>query len=77
MQARRSRAANANALVDTDGRALLVEPHPADVQDRDGGAALLAVSRPIRPFVERVLADGAYDSDRGRRRLLRHARDRP
>ena len=30
-----------HALVDTDGRALLVEPHPADVQDRDGGAALL------------------------------------
>ena len=38
-----------HALVDTDGRALLVEPHPADVQDRDGGAALLAVSRPISP----------------------------
>ena len=53
-----------HALVDTDGRALLVEPHPADVQDRDGGAALLAVSRPIFPFVERVFADGAYDSDR-------------
>ena len=34
------------------------------MQDRDGGAALLAVSRPIFPFVERVFADGAYDSDR-------------
>lgn len=27
-----------HALVYTDGRALLVELHPADIQDRDGGA---------------------------------------
>jgi transposase len=33
-----------HALVDVDGRALLVEPHAADVQDRDGGAALLCIS---------------------------------
>jgi putative transposase len=33
-----------HALVDSDGRALLVEPHTADVQDRDGGGALLQVS---------------------------------
>ena len=26
-----------HALVDTDGRALLIEPHPASIQDRDGG----------------------------------------
>ena len=43
-----------HTLVDTDGRALLVEPHPADVQDRDGGAARLAVSRTIFAFVQRV-----------------------
>lgn len=36
-----------HALVDSDGRALLVEPHVADVQDRDGGDALLQVSRPL------------------------------
>jgi len=53
-----------HALVDTDGRALMVEPHPADIQDRDGGAALLRASRPIFPFVERVFADGGYDSAR-------------
>ena len=35
-----------HALVDTDGRALLLEPHPANIQDRDGGSALLQVSRP-------------------------------
>ena len=53
-----------HALVDTDGRPLMVEPHPADIQDRDGGAALLRASRPIFPFVERVFADGGYDSAR-------------
>ena len=26
-----------HALVDTDGRPLVLEPHPADIQDRDGG----------------------------------------
>ncbi len=36
-----------HALVDTDGRPLLIEPHTADVQDRDGGGALLKVSRSL------------------------------
>jgi transposase len=26
-----------HALVDTDGRGLVIEPHPASIQDRDGG----------------------------------------
>src|ERR1700734_1526793 len=34
-----------HALVDTDGRGLVLEPHPASVQDRDGGCALLSLSR--------------------------------
>ena len=55
-----------HALVDTDGRALLIEPHSAGVQDRDGGAALLRASRPIFPLVERVFADAAYDCERVR-----------
>ena len=53
-----------HALVDTDGRALLIEPHRADIQDRDGGAALLKMSRSIFPFIERVFADGGYTGDR-------------
>ena len=32
-----------HALVDTDGRGLVLEPHPASVQDRDGGGPLLRV----------------------------------
>lgn len=31
-------------LVDTDGRALLVEPHPADIQDQDAGGPLLQMA---------------------------------
>ena len=34
-----------HALVDTDGRGLLIEPHPASIQDRDGGGPLLQASR--------------------------------
>ena len=30
-----------HALVDTDGRGLVLEPHPASIQDRDGGEPLL------------------------------------
>ena len=32
-------------MVDTDGRALKLQAHPADIQDRDGGRALLRASR--------------------------------
>ena len=34
-----------HALVDTDGRGLLIEPHPASIQDRDGGSAPIEVVR--------------------------------
>lgn len=53
-----------HALVDTDGRALIVEPHPASIQDRDGGGPLLAISRRLFPFIERVFADAGYDHER-------------
>ena len=45
-----------HALVDTDGRPLLVEPHTANGQDRDGGGALLQISRGLFPFIEKVWA---------------------
>ena len=44
-----------HALVDTDGRGLVLEPHPASVQDRDGGGPLLRASRRIFPFIQRGL----------------------
>jgi transposase len=49
-----------HALVDTDGRGLVIEPHPANVQDRDGGGPLLRASRRIFPLIQRVFADSGY-----------------
>ena len=49
-----------HALVDTDGRGLVLEPHPASVQDRDGGGPLLRASRQSFPFIERVFGDSGY-----------------
>jgi transposase len=53
-----------HALVDTDGRGLVLEPHPASIQDRDGGGPLLAASRRFFPFIERAFADAGYDHER-------------
>jgi putative transposase len=53
-----------HVLVDTDGRGLVLEPHPASIQDRDGGGPLLQASRSIFPFIERVFADGGYAGER-------------
>src|SRR3546814_9313042 len=55
-----------HAMVDTDGRALIILVHPADVQDRDGAVPLLQQSRQRHPFVARAYADSAYNSDRVR-----------
>jgi transposase len=53
-----------HALVDADGRALLNQPHCANIENRDGGVALLQMSRSFLPFIERVFADGGYTGDR-------------
>jgi transposase len=53
-----------HALVDTDGRGLVLEPHPASIQDRDGGGPLLRVSRRIFPFIQRVFADSGYAGEK-------------
>src|SRR5215211_8556344 len=53
-----------HALVDTDGRALLLVPHPASVQDRDGAGPMLQASRRSFPFLSRVFADAGYASER-------------
>ena len=41
-----------HALVDTDGRALKLQAHAADIQDRDGAGPLLRASRPSWLFVQ-------------------------
>jgi len=52
------------ALVDTDGRALVLDPQRADVQDRDGAVPVLKHSRRSYPFIAKVFADAGYAGDR-------------
>lgn len=53
-----------HALVDTDGRALKLHVHAADIQDRDGAGPLLRASRPRWPFVRLTFADAGYQGPR-------------
>lgn len=52
------------AIVDMDGRALVLDPQPADVQDRDGAVPVLRLSRKSFPFVAKAFADMGYSGDR-------------
>lgn len=52
-----------HALVDTDGRAVMLQIHPADIQDRDGAVPLLTASRAPFPFISQVFADSAYSGE--------------
>ncbi|WP_244470461.1 IS5 family transposase [Microvirga vignae] len=47
-------------MVDTDGRGLILEPQPADVQDRDGAPVVLRLSRGSFPFIDKAFADSGY-----------------
>lgn len=51
-------------MVDTDGRGLILEPQPADVQDRDGAPVVLRLSRRSFPFITKAFADAGYAGDR-------------
>ena len=53
-----------HAMVDTDGRALKLHVHAADIQDRDGAGPLLRASRPSWPFVLLAYADAGYQGPR-------------
>ncbi len=47
-------------MVDTDGRGLILEPQPADVQDRDGAPIVLRLSRRSFPFIAKASADMGF-----------------
>jgi putative transposase len=53
-----------HALVDTDGRGLELQVHPASVQDRDGAVPVLQASRARFPFIQKVFADSIYAGER-------------
>ena len=50
-----------HVLVDTQGLLLHSIVTAADVQDRDGGLALLATLFGLFPYLKRLFADGAYE----------------
>ena len=52
------------AMVDMNGRALVLDPQPADVQDRDGAVPVLRLSRKSFPFVAKTFANMGYSGDR-------------
>ena len=47
-------------LVDTQGLLMRAIVHAADIQDRDGGALLMATVFGAFPFLTRLFADGGY-----------------
>jgi transposase len=51
-------------MVDTDGRALVLQIQPASVQDRDGAVPVLKQSRRAFPFVTKAFADAGYAGER-------------
>jgi transposase len=52
-----------HAMVDADGRALVLQAHSADLQDCDGAVPLLKASHKASPFVERAFADSGYRAE--------------
>jgi putative transposase len=53
-----------HALVDTDGRGLVIEPIRRASKDRVGGGPLLRASRRIFPFIQRVFADSRFAGEK-------------
>jgi putative transposase len=47
-----------------DGRALVLDPQPANVQDRDGAGRVLRLSRRAVPFIADAFADAGYAGDK-------------
>jgi transposase len=50
-------------MVDTDGRGLILEPQPANVQDRVGAPVILRLSRRSFPFIATAFADMGFAGD--------------
>ena len=60
-------------LVDTQGLLMHALVHGADIQDRDGGALLMATLFGLHPFLLKLYADGGYqgpDFQAAMKRLL-------
>ena len=64
-------------MVDTDGRALVLEPQPANVQDRDGAVPVLQLFAPGLPVRHQGLCRCRLCRRQTRDRHHHHGRDRP
>ena len=53
-----------DVLVDTTGLMLRAVVHPADIQDRDGGALVVSCLFGRFPFLKKLFADGGYQGPR-------------
>ncbi len=42
----------------------MLEPHPASIQDRDGGGPLLRAFAPVFPPIQRVFAESGYAGEK-------------
>ena len=51
-------------MLDTDGRGLILEPQPGDIQDRDGAPLVLRLSRRSFAFIAKAFADAGFAGDR-------------
>lgn len=58
-------------VTDTQGNLVGLVVHPADIQDRDGGAFTLGSIRRLYPWLRRVFADGGYAGAKLRGALAR------
>jgi transposase len=56
-------------VVDTTGLLLQAIVHAADIQDRDGGAMLMAVLFGLYPFLLKLYADGGYQGPEFRKAM--------
>ena len=62
--AKRVKGRKRHVAVDTDGRLLMVNLTPADVQDARGAERIIAAVRRRWPWLRHLFADGAYDRGR-------------
>src|ERR1700735_4802921 len=58
-------------LVDTTGLMLHAVVHAADIQDRDGGALVMATLFGMFPFLLKLYADGGYQGSEFQRALAK------
>src|SRR5215216_2544279 len=50
-------------MVDTDGRGLIMDVQPGNIQDRDSAPIILRLSRHSFPFITKAFADMGFGGD--------------